>query len=319
MLGIIFHWGLYSVPAFCPVREKQGLNNGSEWYLKRLMEKGTFRPIYGWKETQKYHQEKYGDKKYEEFIYDFTADKWNPDEWMELCKSVGAEYVILTSRHHDGFCLWNTKTTEYNSMNSGAKKDLIKLFIKSARKYNLKVGLYYSWSEFGKGCTKQYLNDIVSKQIDELILYKPDIWWFDGDWICTTQFSKNFISSICKKLKISNPNIEINDRLGCEKELKEQRKNMNFLGDATYRSYGDREFPNEDVNVPWEHINTIGYSWGRNKQQEKRHYKTPLQLRELFKTVKNLNGKLLLNLGPNANGSLDRFEVDSLRGLKRKT
>ena len=178
MFGVIFHWGLYSVPAFFPVNDKKrGLNNGSEWYLKRLMEKGTFRPIAKWKETQEFHRENYNDRTYEYFKDEFKAEKWNPDEWMKLCKSVGATYVILTSRHHDGFCLWDTNTTDYNSVKSECKKDLISLFSDSARKHKLKFGVYYSWSEFGKGCTKEYLTNVVSKQIDELLTYKPDIWW----------------------------------------------------------------------------------------------------------------------------------------------
>lgn len=315
MFGVIFHWGLYSVPAFYPVKEARGLNNGAEWYLKRLMEKGTFRPISKWKETQAFHSEKYGTNTYQDFKNDFNTEKWNPDEWMELCKSAGAEYVILTTRHHDGFCLWDTKTTEYNSVNSATKRDLVKKFSDSARKYGLKFGVYYSWSEFGKGCTKEYLNGVVAKQIEELMYYNPDIWWFDGDWVCTTKFSNEFISSICKKIKLHNPNVEINDRLGGSKDMKLKREDKNFLGDATYRSYGDREIPNEKPEVPWEHINTIGHSWGRNKEQEIRHYKTPEDLFDLYKNIKSLGGKFLLNMGPNADGTLDENEVKSMMGF----
>lgn len=315
MFGIIFHWGLYSVPAFFPVREAKGLNNGSEWYLKRLMEKGTFRPISKWKETQEFHKKEYGDKRYEDFKDLFLAEKWNPDEWMELCKSVGATYVILTSKHHDGFCLWDTKSTNYNSVKSGPKRDIIKEFGESAKKYNLRFGVYYSWSEFGIGCTKDYMNSVVLKQVDELLTYNPDIWWFDGDWTCTTKYSNDFISNICKKIKKQNPNVEINDRLGGSKEIKEKREDMNFLGDATYRSYGDREIPSDKPEVAWEHINTIGYSWGRNKQQEEKHYKTSRQLKELYDKVTALNGRFLLNMGPNSDGTLDEKEVESLKGF----
>ena len=318
MFGVIFHWGLYSVPSFAKVNEsKKQLNNGSEWYLKRLMEKGTFRPISGWKETQAYHKENFGDKTYEDFSNDFKAENWNPDEWMKLCKENGASYVILTSKHLDGFCLWDTKTTTYNSMNSGCKRDLIDLFAKSARKHELLFGIYYSWIEFGKGCTKKYIDNVISPQIDELTTYNPDIWWFDGDWSCTTKISNEFISNTCKKLKKYNPKVQINDRLGGRKELKEKRECLNYLGDATYRSYGDREIPKVCPEIPWEHINTIGYSWGRNKKQELKHYKTVEELLEIYKQVKELNGKFLLNLGPNSDGTLDEIEVKRLKEFGR--
>lgn len=316
MFGIIFHWGLYSVPAYCPVRNKRkGINNGSEWYLKRLTEKGTFRPITGWKETQKYHKENFEGKEYSDFKDEFLAENWNPDEWMKMAKDSGAEYVILTAKHHDGYCLWDTKTTNYNTIETGPKRDLISDFGESAKRYGLQFGIYYSWSEFGKGCTIDYLKTIVDIQIDELLQYKPDIWWFDGDWMCTTKFSNDFISDICDKLKEANPDVEINDRLGGRKELKEQRENPNFLKDSTYRSYGDREIPDEIPEVPWEHINTIGHSWGRNNEQTTEHYKTPEELYSLYEKVASMNGRFLLNLGPNSDGSLDKNEVKSIEGF----
>lgn len=314
MFGLIFHWGIYSVPAFCRVKiSNKGLNNGSEWYLKRLsVKENDFRPISGYKETQKYHSENYGEKEYSEFKDDFKAEKWNPDEWMKFAIDIGAEYVIITSKHHDGYCLWDTNTTNYNSVESGSCRDLVSEFGISAKKYNLKFGIYYSWSEFGKGCTKNYLNDVVNPQINELLKYNPDIWWFDGHWECKTKYSIEFVSKMCKKMKEHNPNVQINDRLGGAKEYKEKLENINFLGESTYRSYGDREIPVETPTIPWEHINTIGYSWGRNKQQLKKHYKSGEELYELYKKVSLLKGNFLLNLGPNSDGTLDENEVESL-------
>ena len=122
---------------------------------------------------------------------------------------------------------------------------------------------------------------------------------------------------MCKKIKKLNPDVEINDRLGGSKEIKEKRESYNFLGDATFRSYGDRELPEKEPDVPREHINTIGYSWGRNKQQKDNHYKTSSELYELLQKVRDLNGRFLINLGPNADGTLDEKEVESLKGLRK--
>ncbi len=313
MIGVIFHWGLYSIPGYDDIKSsrRRKMQNGSEWYLKRLEENGNFRPISGWKETQAFHEENFPDIEYKDFAKQFVCDGWNPDDWMKMCKENNAEYVILTSKHHDGFCLWDTKTTEYNCASS-SKQDLLKEFCQSARKYGLKVGIYYSWSEFGKGCTKDYMNNTVTEQMKELEKYKPDIWWFDGDWSCSTKYSKELVTSICKGLKEKNPNVKINDRIALNKELKDDK---NYLGEATHRNYGDRFMPEETPKVKWEHINTIGISWGYNKMQEECDYKTGDELYELYEEVRMKHGDFLINFGPKADGTLDDNEVKSFLRL----
>jgi alpha-L-fucosidase/alkylated DNA repair dioxygenase AlkB len=317
--GIIFHWGLYSVPAYDdPVSlSNRRTQNGSEWYLKRLMETGNYRPLSGWKETQQYHQTHYGNRTYQSFVDDFTAEKWDPEQWMQICKSAGAKYVIITTKHHDGFCLWPTSSTDHNSMQAASKKDIVGMFRDAARRNGLLFGVYYSWFEFGQSCTIQYMDTIVSIQINELQTYKPDIWWFDGDWACTTKYANTKIQTLCDDIRRSNVHALINDRIGGGKDLKEQRKDLNFLGNASYRVYGDREIPNESPKVKWEHINTIGLSWGRNKAQTSEHYKTVTQLYDLYKEVTLKGGNFLLNLGPNSDGSLDPQEVSILEELSK--
>lgn len=86
--GIIFHWGIYSVPAFDDPKSasRRKTQNGSEWYLKRLMtQEGAYRPVSGWKETQAYHAEHYPEMKYEDFASQFSPTSWDPDTWMKLC------------------------------------------------------------------------------------------------------------------------------------------------------------------------------------------------------------------------------------------
>lgn len=316
-IGFIFHLGLYSVPAFYPVKEKGGLNNGSEWYLKRLMETGNFRPISGWKETQKYHLDNYGSKKYEDFINDFDLSKWDVDSWMKLCKDCGAKYVIITTKHHDGFCLWNTKSTEYNSMNSMSRRDIVMDFKLSAEKHGLDFGVYYSWSEFGKGCTKEYYNTIVDVQIKELVKYKPKVWFFDGQWSCTTVYSMNKSKELVKYIKDKISGAEINDRISGNKEEKEKYLDKKYLGVSTYRNYSDRFMVETNPGVKWEYIETIGYSWGYNKMQKEKHYKSGKQLYSLYRETSDKGGRFLLNLGPKSDGSLDEHEVKSLLEFRK--
>ncbi len=220
---------------------------------------------------------------------------------MLLAKSVGATYVILTAKHHDGYCLWPTLTA-----NPHHQTDLIAQFKVSALKHQLKFGLYYSWMEFDHTFTQSYLKSVITPQIAELIQYNPDIFWFDGDWSCKTQVAKQTLSNLVLQIKTAIPKIELNDRIG-------QVLKSDELGLATYRNYGDREMPLSQPKVPWESIQTISYSWGRNRAQTLDQYKTGIELYSIYNRIKRLNGRLLLNLGPNADGTLDPLEVQSLR------
>jgi alpha-L-fucosidase len=304
--GIIFHWGVYSVFAYDdPISaRRRKIQNGSEWAKKRLEETGKFRPVSGWEQTQAYAKKTMGGLSYTDMASKFTCEKWDVDEWMTLCKSVGAQYVILTAKHHDGFCLWNTATTDFNSCKTGPKKDLIKEFGLSAEKHGLSFGLYYSWYEFDKGCTIPYMK-MVEVQIKELLTYNPDIIWFDGDWICKTKYAVNKISEICTLLR--SKSIIINDRIADN-----SNSDPNYLGKASYRVYADRFIPTTKPSVPFQHINTVGISWGRNTAQEKKDYKTGEDLFKLYTKVNAMGGKFLLNLGPSSDGTLDPDEVDSL-------
>ena len=304
MFGVILHWGLYAVPAYDTVESarKRKIQNGSEWYLKRLTEKNKFRPTSGWNETQKFHKEHFGEQSYEQFAEQFNKESanFNPMTWAQMCKDIGVQYVILTAKHHDGFCLWATKTTSFHSEIDHLKnlKDALDIV-------GIDFGIYYSWTEFNKDCTQDYMNKIMIPQIRELITYQPKIFWFDGDWNCKTQISLTTIDKLCNEIKKALPGIQINDRIGHKTE---RNDDPNYLGLATYRVYADRAIPTTKPQVPWEHINTIGLSWGRNSYQESKDYKSSEELLELHRQVKRLGGHFLLNLGPNPDGTWDPEE-----------
>lgn len=305
MLGIIVHWGLYSIPAYDDIasarRRSKHSGGGSEWIYKRLLVKeGDFRPPSGWKPAQKYFLENFAGMEYEDLCEEFDA-KVDFDQWMDTFKKAGASYVILTARHHDGFCLWR------------AKNDYVKQFRDAAIRHNLKWGIYYSWIEFSKNFTKSYVEDIVKPQIEELKSYRPDIWWFDGHWGVKTKLGQEFVSNFVKILKKEYPGVEINDRLG--EEYRTRKEDLNWLGDATYRNFEDRYLPTQKPTVPWEHINTIGLSWGRNEEQTPVDYKTGKELRELYEKVQGLGGRLLLNIAPDGRGILDPIEVERLNEM----
>lgn len=309
--SIIFHWGLYSVPAFDDVisAEKRKIQNGAEWYLKRLNGRTGNRQN---DETQFYHKMNYKGAPYSDFQYHFQPEKWDPSVWMSLAKSCGAQIVIITSKHHDGYCLWPTKTNTYHS-----QRDIVEDFKKAARDCGLNFGIYYSWWEFDNGPNSHYCNNTMIPQVKELCdRYNPDLWWFDGDWLFKSNVVNRAIDECLNYIKKTNPKVEINDRVGGSELIRKMKENPNWLGHySSFRVYSDRALPAVAPNIPWEHINTIGLSWGRNKQQQKKHYKTGSQLAELYKNVMALNGRFCINLGPDADGSLDPLEVDSLKKM----
>jgi alpha-L-fucosidase len=295
-IGLIIHIGLYSEPAFDVCNTRRGIQNGSEWYLKRLREKGTYRPISNYRETQEHHRSTYPNTDYFDFKLDIQMK--NIDQWMKIANAIKASFVIMTTKHHDGFALWPSKAPGKSS-----SIDYMAMFKEAAIRAGLSFGFYYSWSEFGRGMTIDFINLVVIPQIDELKEYEPEHWWFDGDWSMSTKYAQRAIDNIC-----SNLTGTINDRIGHAIE----RKNPDFLGKSHYRVYKDRAMPVEKPNVKWQHINTVGLSWGRNKQQRGSHYKSGMELLELYQRVVQLDGDFLINIGPDHMGEIDPYEANSL-------
>jgi alpha-L-fucosidase len=292
-IGIIFHWGLYSVTGFDDIKSvrRRKMKNGSEWYYKRLYEKSDYRPISGHKETKLYHEKSFNSRDYYDLSKEFNdnTEYFDFDSIFSKLINDKISYVILTAKHHDGYCLWNTETTDKKS-----KKDLIDNFFKAAEKYNIKIGLYYSWFEFGKSMTIDFINKVVIPQINELKKYKPFYWWFDGDWEIKTKYAHNAVKNIVEDLR---KDAIVNSRI------------VNNLHDITI--FGDREYPEYTPPYKWEYIFTIGHSWGYNKAQEKCDYKDGKEIKRLYDIVMEKKGDFLINFGPKMNGELDENELKS--------
>jgi alpha-L-fucosidase len=297
-IGAIFHWGIYSVPGFDDIKSlrRRRNKNGSEWYKKRLLENSTYRPISGYVETQNHHNDNYEGKLYDDFAVTFNENVKNFDinDWFDSIENESLSYVILTAKHHDGFCLWDTNTTSLKS-----ERDFVEEFVQCARKRNLKVGIYYSWYEFGKSVTKEFFQSTIFPQIIELEIYEPDYWWFDGDWCLKTKYSKRNVLRLINKLKES---AEVNSRIG---------EDCEHLGSASFKVYGDRTIPSYIPSYNWEYIFTIGHSWGYNREQMVSDYKTGEDILKLYKKVKSKKGRFLINFGPTGEGLLDMNELNS--------
>jgi len=161
--GIFIHWGLYSVPAWAPTGpEIPTYSKYAEWYGKRLTDNDAVGKMF-----QAHHLKTYGpDFKYSDFVKDFKAEMFNPDQWAELFEQSGARYVVLTSKHHEGFPLWPSEHSwNWNAMDVGPHRDLAGDLSKAVKKKGLKMGFYYSLYEWFNPLYKQDVNRYVDEHM----------------------------------------------------------------------------------------------------------------------------------------------------------
>lgn len=285
-LGIFIHWGIYAVNG---IDESWSFFNGYisyEDYMKQLD--------------------------------GFTAENYNPEKWASLIEESGAKYAVLTSKHHDGVALWDSRFGDLNVVDkTPAGRDLIEPFVKELRKKDLKVGLYYSvldWSHpdypnFTREI-KRYTDDPERQasftrfnhgQISEISeKYQPDLFWFDGDWEQSADWWK--AKEIREMILKDNEKAIINSRL---------------------QGYGDYDTPEQGlpVNAPesdyWELCMTMNDSWGY--QHNDSNYKSPSQIIRIFAECISMGGNLLLDIGPMADGTIPAEQVNILKEMGRWT
>ena len=283
-LGIFIHWGIYAV---------NGVSESWSFYNNYLP--------------------------YEEYMNQtkgFTASKYNPKEWLDLIQESGARYTVLTTKHHDGVALWDTKAGDLSVVKSTpAGKDLVAPFVEEVRKHGLKLGFYYSlldWSHPdypNKTKTETRYKDDPARwnkfvqfnftQLAELNkTWKPDLYWFDGDWEQSAEAWNS--KGIVDLLRSTNPNVIINSRI---------------------QGYGDYATPEQGVPVVrpkdkyWELCMTMNDSWGF--QHADTNYKTPHILLRTFVDCLSMGGNLLLDIGPKEDGTIPEEQVAILKEFGR--
>lgn len=295
-LGIFIHWGYYAVDG---IAESWSIWNG---------------------------QITHGD--YLEQAKGFTAERYDPMAWAELFSEAGARYAVLTSKHHDGVCLWDTRLTHLNvAEKTPAGRDLIGPYCEALREKGLKVGLYFSlcdWSHpdytvpFSRanGPDSVYLTDDYPRigqealtPWDRFLLYyqgqvrelsdrfQPDLFWFDGDWEHTAEEwrAKDLRDSILAW----NPHAIINSRL---------------------QGYGDYQTPEQDpplerLGGPWELCMTINDNWGYRPSDT--NYKSSREIIRTFIECVAGGGNLLLDIGPKPDGTIPAEQANRLKDLGR--
>lgn len=288
-LGIFIHWGIYSV---------DGISESWSFFNNYINHDNYIKQLNG-----------------------FTAKDYKPKEWAKLIKEAGAKYTVITTKHHDGISMWNTKADKAITtlQDAAAKQDVITPFVKAIQEEGLHTGLYYSLPDWShpyydvftrnrkryelKGEPTRWDNYVkyYQKQLTELSeQYKPELLWFDGDWEHSAEEWK--AKETLNLLRKYNPNIIINSRLN---------------------HHGDYDTPEQGIPVTrpdakfWELCYTMNDSWGYQPFDKK--YKSPNMIIRTLVDCISMGGNLLLDIGPKADGTIPEEQLNILKQLGRWT
>lgn len=287
--GIFIHWGVYSVPAWGPKGKY------AEWYWHDMQNKDG--------DTWKFHESTYGaDVQYQDFAPLFKAEMYDPAHWADIFKRSGAKYVVLTSKHHEGFCLWPSQESwNWNSVDIGPHRDLAGELTEAVKAAGLKMGFYYSMYEWFnplyRNDVHRYVDQHMLPQMKDLVLrYEPAIVWPDGEWEhpSETWRSTEFLAWLFNESPVKD-DVVINDRWG-----KDCRSVHGGFFTTEYGHYGDVEGTQKD----WEECRGIGASFGYNRNETIDDYNTPEQLIAILAETVAHGGNLLLDIGPTADGRI---------------
>lgn len=290
-VGIFLHWGVFSVPSF-----------GSEWFW------------WNWKGS---HERKYvdfmgknfkPDFTYEAFAPEFTAEFYEPDRWADLFQKSGAKYIVLTSKHHEGYTLWPSKYSYgWNAMDVGPKRDVLGDLAKAVRAHNLTFGLYHSLYEWFNPMylndkknsfkTNEFVKNKIIPEMKELVTeYQPAVIWSDGDWEVSDTYwqSTEFLAWLYNESPVKDV-VVTNDRWGAGTGCKH----------GGFWNCADRYTPGHLLPHKWENAMTIDReSWGfRREASLSSYFSIEDLLATLVKTV-SLGGNILINVGPTKDGKI---------------
>ncbi len=252
--------------------------------------------------------------------YKDMAVAWNPTlfdaaQWAAAAKNMGVKYVCLTTRHHDGYCMWDSKYTDYTSMQQAPKRDFVREYAEAFRAQGLKIGLYYSWLDWrlpaffegplvnpqGFAKVKEYLHN----QVEELLTNygKIDYFFFDGAWPRTEEEleSKNLLD----KMRALQPHIIVNNRLGTASPTAKANADGG-LGAGESKKLGDFGTPEHNITADkdrlWESCQVTTWRlWGYARGERWRNADFLLDM--LCECVEK-GGNMLLNVGPQSDGTL---------------
>jgi alpha-L-fucosidase len=339
-LGIFIHYGLYSVPAWAPttkLTQSGEIDWGkfspdmsdwyvndpyAEWYMNTMRINGS--------PTRKHHVETYGEHfDYLDFIPIFNREvrKWDPDQWAELFKDIGARYIVPTTRHHDGFRLWPSKIHNPHRKpdQQGTQRDIIGELAAAVRRQGMRMGIYFSggldWSFTETPIlTQQGLNDHIPQSeeygryayalLEELIhRYQPDDIWNDIAYPNTG----NMLQLLADYYNLV-PDGAIDDRFKAANERPEEHTSSTSEEHADFTS-PEGVWPKQIIEKKWESCHAVGTSFGYNQNEGPDDMLSPGKLVTMLVEIVSRNGNLLLDIGPRADGSIPELQLSRVREL----
>jgi alpha-L-fucosidase len=269
--GMFIHWGLYAIPG------------RGEWIM---------------------YQDHIPNDEYAKLADEFNPQHYKPRDWVALAQDAGMKYMVLTTRHHDGFCLFDSKVSDFTSSKTAAKRDLVAEYAEACHALGMPMGLYYSLVDWRlPGALNCYpydpeadysaLVDQAHAQVRELMTNygKVAILWYDGGGPGPI-YKPVELNAMARKLQ---PGIIINNRSGTEED------------------YGTPEQHVVAEERPWEACMTMNDSWGYVPSEK--NYKTVMQLLGTLSMCAGQGGNLLLNVGPDSQGRIPSVAVDELRSI----
>jgi alpha-L-fucosidase len=301
--GLFIHWGLYAIPA----GEWKGKTDYGEWIRNNAQI-----PL----------------AEYGKFVGQFNPVGFDADEWVRMAKDAGMKYIVVTSKHHDGFCLFDSGYTDFDVMSTPFKRDVLKGLSEACRKQSLVLCFYYSimdWHQpdylprraWEKDRTadgadfNRYVLFMKNALKELLIHYGPiGVLWFDGEWEKT--WNEAYGRDLYQYVRGLQPTIIINNRVGAS------RSGMEGFSKAA-GSAGDFGTPEQQIpatglpGVDWETCMTMNDNWGYNSHDQ--NWKsTPDLIRKLV-DIASKGGNFLLNVGPTAEGVFPAPSIERLRGI----
>jgi alpha-L-fucosidase len=302
-IGIFLHWGVFSVPAF-----------SSEWFWWSWQ--GSHAPG-----VVAYMNENYRpDFTYADFASKFHAEFYDPQQWAQIFQAAGANYVVLVSKHHEGFTNWPSKYSwNWNAGDVGPKRDLVGDLANAVRQNtNIKFGVYHSMFEWfnplflqdqaNNYATQDYVRTKTMPELYELVnTYKPDIVWSDGEWMAPDTYwnSTEFIAWLYNESPVKDT-VVVNDRWG----------NNTRCAHGGFWDCSDHYTPGTLVPHKWENCMTIDkYSWGYRANAQLSDINSIEEILEQLVTTVSLGGNLLINVGPTSYGEISPIYEERLRQM----
>jgi alpha-L-fucosidase len=306
--GMFIHWGVYSVPAGT-YKGKQIPGIG-EW----IMENANI-PV----------------AEYEKYAKQFNPVKFNAEQWMQIARNAGMKYIVITSKHHDGFGLWDSKVSDYDIMDTAPfKRDILKELSVACKKHGVRLCFYHSIMDWhhpdaqapfypnyndGKRTNpnfSRYVKTYMKPQLKELITnYGPlGVLWFDGEWI--KDWTEPQGIDLYKYVQSLQPDILINNRVGKgRKSMQGMTKEGYFAGDF---GTPEQEIPPTGLSgVDWETCMTMNDTWGFKSYDD--NWKSKEDLIRKLVDIASKGGNFLLNVGPTSEGLIPEASVERLAAM----